>query len=79
MLKADLTPLLADFGISKMAKAPETGSARGATPSHAVKGSAAHGTEGYLAPEARAPSLQFSASSDIYALGVIILQTITKR
>lgn len=72
LLDERMQPVLADFGIAKAVR-----HFKGAAQQR-VSGSTDVGTMGYQAPETCTSQPQHSKASDVYALGVVILQMITK-
>ena len=70
LLDGDSRPLVADFGISR--SAPELGGGSTHVSSRQM------GTMGFIAPEARSVG-HYSPKSDVYALGVVLLQLLTSR
>lgn len=76
MLRDDLTPVLADFGISKVG--PKW---HDAASSQSLSDTTGIGSAGYMAPEISDADgkPRHSKQSDVYALGVVILQMVTRR
>lgn len=63
-----------DFGISKAALSPDQPSSQGMTQTSSVLG-----TPGYMAPEQLRSSKHVDARTDIWALGVILHELLTRR
>ncbi|KAL3690710.1 hypothetical protein R1sor_004361 [Riccia sorocarpa] len=70
LLDCNLNAKVADFGISKLALAPEA--------THVTTMRALQGTFGYMDPELVLKS-QLTGKSDVYALGAVLLELITAK